>query len=34
VIRESLRTTLTWAIEQFTEKNQPVGRVVAQLGRT
>jgi hypothetical protein len=34
MIRESLRTTLTWAIEQVTEKNQPIGRVVAQLGLT
>jgi hypothetical protein len=32
MIRESLRTTLTWAIEQVTGKNQPVGHVVAQLG--
>jgi hypothetical protein len=34
MIRESLRTTLTWAIEQVTERNQPVGHVVAQLGLT
>ena len=34
MIRESLRTTLTWAIEQVTEKNMPVGHVVAQLGLT
>ncbi len=34
MIRESLRTTLTWAIEQVTGKNQPVGHVVAQLGLT
>jgi hypothetical protein len=34
MIRESLRTTLTWAIEQVTGKNQPVGQVVAQLGLT
>jgi DDE superfamily endonuclease len=34
MIRESLRTTLTWAIEQVTERNQPIGHVVAQLGLT
>jgi len=34
MIRESLRTTLTWAIEQVTGKNQPVGHVVARLGLT
>ncbi len=34
MIRESLRTTLTWAIEQVTGKNQPVGHVVAHLGLT
>jgi hypothetical protein len=34
MIRESLRTTLTWAIGQVTEKNQPIGHVVAQLGLT
>ena len=34
MIRESLRTTLAWAIEQVTGKNQPVGHVVAQLGLT
>jgi hypothetical protein len=32
--RETLRTTLAWAIEQVTEKNQPFGHVVAQLGLT
>jgi hypothetical protein len=32
--RESLRTTLNWAIEQVTGKNQPVGQVVARLGLT
>jgi hypothetical protein len=32
--RETLRTTLAWAIEQVTEKNQPFGQVVAQLGLT
>ncbi len=34
MIRESLRTTLTWAIEQVTGKNQQVGHVVAHLGLT
>jgi hypothetical protein len=34
MIRESPRTTPTWAIEQVTGKNQPVGHVVAQLGLT
>jgi hypothetical protein len=34
MIRESLRTTLTWAIEQVTGKNQSVAHVVAQLGLT
>jgi hypothetical protein len=32
--KEALRTTLAWAIEQVTEKNQSYGRVVAQLGLT
>src|SRR4051812_6196818 len=32
--KEPLRTTLAWAIEQVTERNQPYGRVVAQLGLT
>ncbi len=32
--REALRTTLSWAIEQVTERNQPYGHVVAQLGLT
>jgi len=32
--KEALRTTLAWAIEQVTEKNQPYGHVVAQLGLT
>ena len=32
MVRESLRTTLTWVIEQVTERNQPVGPVAAQLG--
>jgi hypothetical protein len=34
MFRESLRTTLTWAIEQVTEKSQTLGHVVAQLGLT
>ena len=32
MVKEALRTTLAWAIEQVTEKNQPYGHVVAQLG--
>lgn len=32
MIRETLRTTLTWAVEQVTEHNQPLDRVVAGLG--
>jgi DDE superfamily endonuclease len=32
MIRETLRTTLTWAIEQVTEHNRPLDRVVAGLG--
>jgi DDE superfamily endonuclease len=32
LLRETLRTTLTWAIEQVTEKERPVDRVIAQLG--
>ena len=32
--KEALRTTLAWAIEQVTERNQPYGHVVAQLGLT
>ena len=34
MVKEALRTTLAWAIEQVTEKNQPYGHVVAQLGLT
>jgi hypothetical protein len=34
MIKEALRTTLAWAIEQVTERNQPYGHVVAQLGLT
>ena len=30
--KEALRTTLAWALEQVTERNQPYGHVVAQLG--
>jgi hypothetical protein len=33
-VKEALRMTLAWAIEQVTEKNRPYGRVVAQLGLT
>jgi hypothetical protein len=32
--KEALRTTLAWAIERVTERNQPYGHVVAQLGLT
>ena len=32
--KEALRTTLAWAIEQVTERNQPYDHVVAQLGLT
>jgi DDE superfamily endonuclease len=31
MLRETLRTTLTWAIEQVTERGQSVDRVMAQL---
>ena len=34
IAKEALRTTLAWAIEQVTERNQPYGHVVAQLGLT
>src|SRR5512142_1700733 len=34
MVKETLRTTLAWAIEQVTERNQPYGHVVAQLGLT
>jgi hypothetical protein len=34
MVRKSLRTTLAWVIEQVTERNQPVGHVMAQLGLT
>ena len=32
MLRETLRTTLTWAIEQVTQKERPMGHVIAQLG--
>jgi hypothetical protein len=32
MIKETLRTTLAWAIEQVTENKQSYGHVVAQLG--
>jgi uncharacterized protein YndB with AHSA1/START domain len=32
MLRENLRTTLAWVIEQVTEKEQPFAHVVAQLG--
>ncbi len=32
MLRETLRTTLTWAIEQVTERERPIGHVMAQLG--
>ena len=32
MIRETLRTTLAWAIEQVTEMERPFDHVVAQLG--
>ena len=32
MIRESLRTTLTWAIEQVTRFERPFDHVVTQLG--
>jgi hypothetical protein len=34
MLRETLRTTLTWAIEQVTERGQSVDRVMAQLSMT
>jgi DDE superfamily endonuclease len=34
MLKESLRTTLAWAIEQVTQRKQPYGHVVAQLGLT
>jgi hypothetical protein len=32
MVKETLRTTLTWAIEQVTDRKQPVGHVIAPLG--
>ena len=32
MLRENLRTTLAWVIEQVTEKERPFDHVVAQLG--
>lgn len=32
MVKETLRTTLAWAIEQVTDRKQPVGHVIAQLG--
>ena len=32
MLRESLRTTLAWAIEQVTQREQSVGDVIARLG--
>jgi hypothetical protein len=32
MIRENLRSTLAWEIEQVTEKERPFDHVVAQLG--
>jgi hypothetical protein len=32
MIRENLRATLAWVIEQVTEKEKPFGHVIAQLG--
>ncbi len=34
MLRENLRTTLAWAIEQVTEKERPCDHVVTQLGLT
>jgi DDE superfamily endonuclease len=34
MLRETLRATLTWAIEQVTVRGQSVGRVMAQLSMT
>jgi hypothetical protein len=31
MLRENLRTTLAWVIEQVTEKERPFDHVVAQL---
>jgi hypothetical protein len=32
MLRENLRATLAWAIKQVTEREQPFGHVIAQLG--
>jgi hypothetical protein len=32
MLRENLRATLAWAIEQVTERERPFGHVIAQLG--
>jgi len=32
ILRENLRTTLAWVIEQVTEKERPFNHVIAQLG--
>jgi hypothetical protein len=32
MLRENLRATLAWAIQQVTERAQPFGHVIAQLG--
>ncbi|HKM54210.1 MAG TPA: IS701 family transposase, partial [Isosphaeraceae bacterium] len=32
MLRENLRATLAWAIQQVTEKERPFGHVIAQLG--
>jgi DDE family transposase len=32
MLRENLRATLAWAIQQVTERERPFGHVIAQLG--
>jgi DDE superfamily endonuclease len=32
MLRETLRTTLAWAIEQVVDRDQPIGHVITQLG--
>ena len=32
MLRESLRTTLAWAIEQVVERERPMAHVIIQLG--
>ena len=34
MLKEALRTTLTWVIERVTERGQSVDRVMAQLPMT